>query len=345
MKKLKPVEQTNQKVHVCVDPRVALISIIQVISHYREVLPVLLNAEDFPYARTVMAHFSAYSGHPAVIFFDEVSGQPGGFNFMAPPMVMLYLTPNLTPRADVIWPDALLDRIGGRRNLDLFLNHLRDFRSVTGFDAFYQRYGAYYETLIDQVVGKLGAKDYIGEIESFYGTKQNSYTVILAPLYGHVGFGPLVETTSGERYVYNILGPQMVRDGDLFFGDERYFSMMQRHEFSHSFVNPLTDKYWDHVKDYAHLYDELPEQKICGAWQECINEYVIRAVTTYLAFQDSKAEGEVARETEWRRNVVLIDDLLAQVRFYAESRDRYPTFEAYYPRLLETFTMYKENHD
>ena len=94
-------------------------------------------------------------------------------------------------------------------------------------------------------------------------------------------------------------------------GDKDYFEAMQRHEFSHSFVNPLTDKHWEQAKTYAHLYDALPAQQVCGEWNECVNEYVIRAVTTYLAFQESRTAGQAALEAERGRNVVFIDDLQA----------------------------------
>jgi hypothetical protein len=338
MQSLAPVAETNRKICVCVDPRVELISVIQTISHYRDILPFLLTNADSPYGRAVSERFADHSDHPAVVLFDELSGEPRLFNFMAPPTTMLYLRPDLTLRDDVLWPASLLARIKGREMLRAFARQLRDFWAVSAFAEFYGVQRDYYADLVAGVAAKLGDRDYVGELEAFYGTQQGSYTLILVSLYGHVGFGPLVDTLDGARHVYNILGPQRVQDGQPFFGDMGYFTMMQRHEFSHSFVNPLTDKYWDHVKDDAHLFDRLPEQKVCGEWQECINEYIIRAVTTFLAFEDGASEGAAALEAERARNVVLIDALLARVRDYAAQRDRYPTFDDYYPRLLGTFS-------
>jgi hypothetical protein len=61
---------------------------------------------------------------------------------------------------------------------------------------------------------------------------------------------------------------------------------MIRHEFSHPFINPVTEKKWSYIESWSSGYDSIPEiarKQVCGDWQECINEFVIRAVTTHLA--------------------------------------------------------------
>ncbi|MBN2391838.1 MAG: DUF4932 domain-containing protein, partial [Anaerolineae bacterium] len=334
---LKPVQQTNRSIHVSIDPRVELMSIIQYISHYREVFPFLLSVESFPYAEAVIKHFLTYADHPVVKTFDAISQQPRMFNFMAPPTTALYLRADLTLRDDVVWPETVLARISGHENLETFLEHLQAFSEVTGFADFYAGHRAYYEALVAAVIPKLGVKDYVQELEAFYGMHQSSYNLILVSLYGHVGFGPYLDMVTGERHIYNILGPQELQDDMPVFGDEAYFKLMQRHEFSHSFVNPLTDKHWAQAQTYAHVYVTLPAQKVCGEWQECVNEYIIRAVTTYLAFQDSEVDGQAALEAERGKDVVLIDALLASIRDYATHREQCSTLDEYYPRLLETF--------
>jgi hypothetical protein len=67
-------------------------------------------------------------------------------------------------------------------------------------------------------------------------------------------------------------------------------------------------------------------------------------VTTYLALQDSPAAGQAALKAERARNVVLVDDLLDSVRQYAQKRDRYPALDDYYPRLIEVFGRYAQEH-
>lgn len=82
MGSLTPVAQATQCIRISVDLRVALISIVQTLSRYREILPFLLNASDFRYAHEVTEHFSPYRNGPAVVMFDEISDRPGGFDYL-----------------------------------------------------------------------------------------------------------------------------------------------------------------------------------------------------------------------------------------------------------------------
>jgi hypothetical protein len=200
------------------------------------------------------------------------------------------------------------------------------------------RGAAYYTALIDQASVSLEAGNYVRQIEAFYGARQKRYTLVLVSLYGPVGFGPAIETQRGGREVYNILGPRNLTAGIPDFGSGNgYFEYMQRHEFSHSFVNPLAIRYAAEAARLAPLYERMPEvtrNSMCGDWEECLNEQVVRAVTTHFAYGDGQAAGDKALARERARGAVLVDEILAAVREYAASRNRYPTFQLYYPALL-----------
>ena len=114
---------------------------------------------------------------------------------------------------------------------------------------------------------------------------------------------------------------------------------IQRHEFSHPFVNPLTSEHSDAVASLSRVFDTLPEgaRKVCGEWEECVNENIVRAVTTHLAFEDGLEVGQAALERELDRGAVFVPALLDLVRDYDASRDRYPTLASYYEKLLTAF--------
>ena len=117
-------------------------------------------------------------------------------------------------------------------------------------------------------------------------------------------------------------------------------------EFSHPFINPLTEKYWDDIKSYSLNYDSIPEiarKKVCGDWQECINEFVIRAITTHIAYNESDETGDRAYEKEKSRGVSYLDSLLSKIRYYQLNREIYPTFESYYKKILDAFKDEKNN--
>jgi hypothetical protein len=333
---ISPVAKAVGSIRVTVDPRVEVMSVIQTVGGYRELYPVLLARESSTYRQHVEQVFSKYASRRAVAMVTDLSR--GGFNFSRPPFVMLHLDESLRMRRDIV-PDALAVKLsGGEDNIAELAREIAGFCKQSGFAAFYEEHREFYMSLVDQAARSLAARDYIRDVETFYGARQKAYTLVLVPLYGHVGYGPHLTLKDGSHEVFNILGPLDVKDGVQNFAyGTSYFEDMQRHEFSHSFVNPLATENHAEVEKLSPLFQRMPEaarNNVCGDWEECLNEQVVRAVTTYLAYSDSQSAGDRALAAEKRHGAVLIDELLAGVREYASSRDRYPAFESYYPMLL-----------
>lgn len=335
-----PVTIEHNQITVGVFPQVELISVIQVIGSYREALGFLMAGDTSAYGAGVLAHFRPFRNHPAVQMFDRLSLQPGMLNFSAPSNIMLLADESLSLRTDIEPDEFVFKRAGGIDSLRVLLGLIRDFAITTSFNDFYRSHRDFYQEITGNSVDSMGPLNYISEIERFYGRTQRSYNIVLVPLYGHVGFGNSLLHSNGEREIFNTMGPRLIANDMPVFGDEDYLKRMIRHEFSHPFINPLTEKNWDYIRDFSGNYDSVPEaarKNMCGDWQECINEYVIRAVTTHLAYNDSADAGAREYEKESSRGVSLMDELLEQIRRYESARETFPTFESFYPNILKVF--------
>jgi len=335
-----PVTMEHNQVNIGIFPQVELISVIQTIGSYRGALGFLMASDTSGYATGVMAHFSQYRDHPAVRMFDRLCLQPGMLNFSAPSNIMLLADESLSLRTDIEPDEFVFKRAGGIDSLRVLLGLVRDFAIRTSFNDFFGSHHDFYLEITENTVDSIGSVNYISELEHFYGRSQRSYNIVLVPLYGHVGFGNSLLHSDDEREIFNTMGPRLVSDGMPVFGDENYLKYMIRHEFSHPFINPMTEKYWDYIRDFSANYDSIPEtarKNMCGDWQECINEFVIRAVTTHLAYGDSADAGSAAYQKETARGVCLLDELLEQIRLYESGRAAFPTFESFYPKILEVF--------
>ena len=335
-----PVFQEYNQITVGVFPAVELISIIQTISNYPSVLGFLMAQDSSVYRTDVINHFQPYKEHPVVRMFDRLSSQPRMLNFSAPSNIMLYTGKSLQLREDIELDDFVINRAGGMDSLKVFLDLLRDFAVQSSFNEFFSESQDFYSGVVDNALKNLGPVNYIDELESFYGMAQNAYYIVLVSLYNHVGFGNSILCENSRRELYNTLGPQKISENVPFFGDQHYMKHMIRHEFSHPFINPLTEKYWDYLKDYASKFDSIPEtarQKVCGDWQECVNEFTIRAITTQLAYNESEKAGLQEYEREKSRGVSYLDPLLESIRFYQQNREKYPTLETYYLKILDVF--------
>jgi Domain of unknown function (DUF4932) len=217
---------------------------------------------------------------------------------------------------------------------------LKDFSVKSSFTNFFNAHRDYYLSIINETINNLGEKDYISELEAFYGKRQESYSIVLVSLYGTVGYGNSLIYPDGRRGIYNTMGPRSVTNEKPFFGDKKYLEYLIRHEFSHPFVNTLTEKYWPYIRDYAFRYDSIPEiarTRVCGDWQECINEFVVRSVTTYLALRADTATGSEFYKKEKERGVCLLDQLLDRIKVFQANRNFFPTFDDYYIQVLDVF--------
>lgn len=167
----KPIEEitrVHNKVKVSVLPKVELISIVQTISKYPTVLGFLMTKDSSQYKEDVVNHFKAFEGHPVIKMFDRLSLKPRGFNFSAPSNIMLYTDGSFQLKEDIELDDFVISRSGGIDSVKVFLNLLEDFAIKSSFNDF-EEHRDFYEDLVETTVGNLGPRDYISEIENFYG--------------------------------------------------------------------------------------------------------------------------------------------------------------------------------
>lgn len=335
---LKPIEQTIGGLTLRIDPRIELLSAIQTLSTYDSRFG-LITDQDFSYKQDILSYFKDFSDHEAIKLFDEMSSQ--SFSYDAPPTAMLYLTDHLSLNSDLQLDPLLLQRAGGAQTLETFLVALKQFATDTNFESFYNDHQTFYSQMLQENSKILEGTHYIPELEAYYGMKNNSYTVIMAPMYHSGGFGPRVQNKKGTYDIYSIQGPMQVVNDIPIFGDAQSFENLVWHEFGHSFINPLTEKYLEEVNQYAKLYEPIATQMAQNAytsWQYCINEHLLRAVTARRAYT---TEGQTSYENCIRNEksigFLYVEALAEKIAFYENNRDTYKDFDAFYPEMIKVF--------
>jgi len=334
------ITRVNNNIVVGVLPQVELMSIIQTISQYPNILSFLMAKDSSNYKTDVINHFTPFRNHPAVKMFDRLSSQPRMLNFSAPTNIMLYTDVNLKLRDDIKFDDFVINRAAGMDSLNLLLDLIRDFAVKSSFNEFYKKHEAFYINIVERTINNLGSINYVNEFETFYGKKQKSYNIVLVSLYSSCGYGNSLKCENDMLELFCTIGPRKVINKSPLFGDPGYLKTMVRHEFSHPFINPLTEKNWDYIKDYSSNYNSIPEmakKQVCGDWQECINEFIIRSITTQLAYNEGDDLGLKTYISEKSNGVIYIDSLLNKIGYYQLNRDKFPTFESYYLTILDTF--------
>jgi hypothetical protein len=325
------------RVRVVVDPRVELVAVVEYLSGYA-VRPGLITSYDVDYKRDVEAAFARFRAHRAVKLFDELSRE--GFAFDAPIAAVLHCDapPALAPRTAM--DESIASRAGSPARLDEFLGALRDFARESELQSFLDRERALFNSIEAEGRASLAAVD-AGMLESYFGETRSAYTIVLSPLLHHGGFGPRIRMPDGSMEVYSVGGPHAASGGKPTFGTQEEFRYVVWHEFGHSFVNPLVERFGERIDRTDVLYDALRDRMHArgyGNWRTCVYEHIVRACTVRFTFRELGAtEGKKALEEETSKGFAHLPALCAKLEEYEHDRARWPSLAAFFPQLVLVF--------
>lgn len=324
---------------VRVDSRIELLAVVQYLSGYK-----LITQKDSLYRRNINQHFSRFKSHPAVKLFAEMSED---FNYDAPPTTMLHLSEPPDLHLQSPFTEHLEQRAGGRERLNQFINLLREFASETQFMAFFEASQPIFSPTVTRVHKQVQTCDTIRTMEEYFGLRQHSYGVLLAPLFANSNYGPRIERADRTYDAYAIVGTsEMAIHGILLFAFGPVVSCsLLWHEFGHSFVNPITAKFREEFDRYQALYVPISKRMARLAyptWDICVNEHIVRAVIIRLTCRKHSNVRRFNLLMEKMRGFWYVEELCARLEDYEVHRDTYPTFEDFYPRLIDVFRQRSE---
>lgn len=117
------------------------------------------------------------------------------------------------------------------------------------------------------------------------------------------------------------------------------------HEYTHAFINPLTEKYRSLVCAFQSAYQWLSKYKLpdyqsgYGDWEECVNEHLVRAMTIHLLHRCGYSDlAQKMLRNDLYCGYQYIPLLLERYCIYDANRGTYSDFEHYYPELLQVFS-------
>lgn len=122
------------------------------------------------------------------------------------------------------------------------------------------------------------------------------------------------------------------------------------HEYSHPFINPLTEKYYNLAVKYENACQKLKKHKLpdyksgYGDFSECINEHFVRAMAIHLLKKIGLNDIAIAfLENDLRLGYMFVPEILKRYEFYDLHRDFFSDFEEFYPELIKVFGMEIDN--
>lgn len=340
------IRQNHGQLEIRVDRRTELLGIIQIISDYRKKYPDLLEKEgNKVYVEEIETKFNKFNNHPVINKFNEIVISLN-FSYDAPVDLFLQLNEDFSYSELENYP--FVDRLNSSNMVLEFLNMLPDFAKEINFEEFYIDNKKRYLKYIKAIKSNLGNIDIINYLNNYYKIPYDKkFVVNLIPWQTNGNYG----TNNKEELHCNICNDCDLNTEDkVYFADYkvRMYAPLLFHEFSHYFINPLTEKY-NLIKEddsiFANIFEKM-ESLAYGCNSTIINEHIIRALTirwrSNVIRNEQATNKAISREKDL--GFIYIQTILDSLNEYEQNRDKYPSFDDFYPLIIKSIIR-EYNHN
>jgi hypothetical protein len=327
-----------------VDERVELLSIV-----FR-----LAGSEEYSlddnkiYVRKIHAHFDKYKNHQLIDFARRLRDSSGiGYDAVMFMAVCLNKAPGFEP----LVPFATKTPEGRWKpsDADKFVHLLRIFYKEAKCENFFSKNISVYESAVASFDTVFRHFD-VEWFKKYYGVSPNEeFHIVLGLGNGGNNYGPHIALPGSTKKVYAIIGAQdFNKKGVPTFFQSAYLPLLI-HEFSHSFVNYLIEKY---EKTFAtsgqiiYAVERIKMQRQAYAtWQTMMSEALVRAsVIRYFSSHgfDSMSTSKLVKE-ELANGFVWMEQLVNILGEYEKSRYSFPSLDIFMPKLNEFYDTVARN--
>ena len=329
------------RITIEVDPRVELIGIVFRLAGS----PGFNNGTLRPYAKSIEKHFGDFDGHPVV----KMATQLRNTRLMScdgPMSLAVHIDRNLRLRKKTEeWPSTLDYRWEKQETAD-FLDKLRKFAAETKFGEFFKGQRDIYETGIQSCKDLIGPLNLEKWLVDFFGVKDcGDLKLVLGFVNGFNNYGcRFADGQTSEKYA--IIG---IRPFDP--SNTVMFRPMQIgltvHEFCHSFTNPIVDKYMDRLQPAGErlfaVHGPAMRMGSYQKWESVMHETAVRAcVMSFVRHSFEPMYLDYFLKDEVKAGFVWTEDAGNFLKTYESNRDKYPTFESFFPEFVDFLNEYSK---
>lgn len=324
-------------ISVSVDPRIELYNILNMLVG----IPTI-NARPVTYKERIFTHFLPYRDHTAVKLFKECRYR--GWGVDGPVFYMLHLDAdfNLSPSL----PEGIARGGGGLEAVQNLAAALKLFVRDTQFIKFFNDQREFYQLVIANTRYSFEGFDERVRLEKYYGQQNEHYRIILNLLEDNGNFGTNLKTATGTHCYAVICSSKAAQDIPVFAPSFQLYNLIF-HEFSHSFVNPLSETHSAELVAEARLLEPIKQSmqhQAYQSWWTVANEHLVRAVTVRLAadkFGEAVAE-KIYLKGEMGRRFIYVRALCEKLKHYEQNRAKYKTLAEFYPELIACFKAFDD---
>ena len=327
---------------VAVDPRVELMCVIFRLAGNREYNLSSVRG----YVDDVTKQFAPFRDHVVVKLAQKLHGTRG-ISYDAP-MSMAVLLPDPGEMKDAAfltpWPKTLDGRWTSDDGRE-FAAAARQFVKDASFQEFVEKHRKLYSLTESQLRTLLAKQTHLEWFNTFFGDRPGAaFVVVPALLNGPCNYGSSRRTADGREELYCILGVWYSnKDGNPRFTSGQVSTIV--HEFCHSYANPIIDRHAAELQAAGEKIFPAVARRMnamaYGNWKTMFYESLVRAcVLRYTRHHDGAMAAWLATQRERANGFAWMEGLSDLLGEYETHRDKYPTLEAFAPRLVAFFNAY-----
>jgi hypothetical protein len=336
------------KVRAVVDPRVELMSVIFHLAGNEE----YNRCKSRRFTTNLEEHFKEYQSHPAVKMAAELR-EKRSVSYDAVMSIAVHIK-DINTCAELVpfepRPLALDSRWRASEARE-FLALCSDFTKDTNFASFLKKNKPLYDAAISKLQGMVNEQVNFNWFDEFFGPRPDiNFNLVISILNGPSNYGVCVKT-GDKTQIYCILGIWNV--GWFGWGNPGFNKAPVStivHEFSHSYCNPLVDKYMNQFSAFGEKFfpkvEEQMKNQAYGSWQTLVYESLVRACEVRYAYANSGQQyAERIAQYQISRGFLWTQELSQLLGEYEQHRDKYSTLEPFMPRVVEFFNEYGKTRD
>ena len=329
---------------ITVDFKTELLGIIEIISpQYKSISGHTLTplGNKFIYDN-IIEKFNKYSNHELIELFDEITQK---YSFMKDSLVHMFLELGDDLKIDKL-SDYTMEQLNYDNKIYEFINLLPSFASEIGFYDYYKNNENFYLKCINSISNNINDIKFSKFLSNYFGYLNKELVINAIPFNSYSCY-----SAHTDKKVISSLGiTQLSKSEDLYGTWELYKGDMIQicnHEFCHSYINPLTEKY--DLSDIT-MFDNIKEQMLQFGYDDIatiINEHVVRAVEIRSIKQLNLGEEKYKNSIERYKNIgfIYIEQIIELLEQYETKRNEYKTFDMFYDNIINYMKQNKKRDD
>lgn len=289
------------------------------------------------YSKKVAERMKAFADHPALKLQAEF---PKAFTFPDRDDIADRLTADLHSTTEYFLPDPTTNLAGGPDKVEAWLAALRDLSVKADLPGLFAQEKTELDARAEPYRKSAADLDVVKKIEAYAGRGfDGDYRITVSPFMDEERMLDSVwRHPDGTRELHTVIGASAGRRHSDYYFKERFPTALW-HQLAHG----LWDEKVEGARAELETRTDGRREPCFGAWEQCVKENLVRAVTARLI--DQASGPRAAKRFLYNGDEDLfpvMPALLERLKDYEAHRDKYPTLDSFLPVLFDAFPKKKE---